>query len=118
MPTSARIILTDVDGVLLEWERHFTKWMQLRSYFDEHGIRNYPYKLVDTGQDDYEMANRFGVSKDVIRQEIREFNRSAWMGTQTANAGITDLGQTATRRGVDLRTNNITDFRHTGTRTA
>ena len=82
MPTSARIILTDVDGVLLEWERHFTKWMQLRSYFDEHGIRNYPYKLVDIGQDDYEMANRFGVSKDVIRQEIREFNRSAWMGTQ------------------------------------
>jgi hypothetical protein len=28
------------------------------------------------------MANRFGVSKDTIRQEIREFNRSAWMGTQ------------------------------------
>ena len=82
MPTSDRIILTDVDGVLLEWEHHFTKWLQLRSYFDKNGNRNYPYKLVDTSHDDYEMANRFGVSKDTIRQEIREFNRSAWMGTQ------------------------------------
>ena len=25
--TINRIILTDVDGVLLEWEHHFTKWM-------------------------------------------------------------------------------------------
>jgi FMN phosphatase YigB (HAD superfamily) len=82
MPTSNRIILTDVDGVLLEWEHHFTKWLQLRSYFDENGNRYYPYKLVDNSHDDYEMANRFGVSKDTIRQEIREFNRSAWMGTQ------------------------------------
>ena len=82
MPTSDRIILTDVDGVLLEWEHHFTKWLQLRSYFDENGNRYYPYKLVDNSHDDYEMANRFGVSKSIIRQEIREFNRSAWMGTQ------------------------------------
>jgi len=82
MPTSARIILTDVDGVLLEWEHHFTKWMSLRSYFDDKGMRYYPYKLADSSLDDYEMANRFGVSKDTIRQEIREFNRSAWMGTQ------------------------------------
>ena len=50
MPISNRIILTDVDGVLLEWEHHFTKWLQLRSYFDKNGIRNYPYKLVDTGR--------------------------------------------------------------------
>jgi FMN phosphatase YigB (HAD superfamily) len=82
MPTSDRIILTDVDGVLLEWEHHFTKWLQLRSYFDKNGKRNYPYRLLDNKQDDYEMAHRFGVSKDSIRQEIREFNRSAWMGTQ------------------------------------
>ena len=50
MPTSNRIILTDVDGVLLEWEHHFTKWLQLRSYFDKNGTRNYPYKLVDIGK--------------------------------------------------------------------
>jgi hypothetical protein len=28
------------------------------------------------------MAKRFGVTKDEIRALIREFNRSAWMGTQ------------------------------------
>ena len=32
MPISNRIILTDVDGVLLEWENHFTKWMVSRGY--------------------------------------------------------------------------------------
>ena len=37
MPTSNRIILTDVDGVLLEWERHFTTWMLERNYYDESG---------------------------------------------------------------------------------
>ena len=82
MPTSNRIILTDVDGVLLEWEHHFTKWMAMRSYFDDRGVRYYPYKQLPDMYDDYEMANRYGVSKDTIRQEIREFNRSAWMGTQ------------------------------------
>jgi|TARA_R110001632_G_scaffold153304_2_gene271132 uncharacterized HAD superfamily protein len=83
MPISAsRIILTDVDGVLLEWEHHFTKWLQLRSYFDKNGNRNYPYKLLDAKHDDYDMSKRFGISKETISQEIREFNRSAWMGTQ------------------------------------
>ena len=82
MPTSNRIILTDVDGVLLEWEHHFTKWLQLRSYFDKNGNRNYPYKLLDAGQDNYDMSKRFGISKETISQEIRELNRSAWMGTQ------------------------------------
>ena len=82
MLTSNRIILTDVDGVLLEWEHHFTKWLQLRSYFDKNGNRNYPYKLLDAKHDDYDMSKRFGISKETISQEIREFNRSAWMGTQ------------------------------------
>ena len=83
MPISAsRIILTDVDGVLLEWERHFTKWLQLRSYFDKNGNRNYPYKLLDAKHDNYDMSKRFEISKETISQEIREFNRSAWMGTQ------------------------------------
>ena len=83
MPISAsRIILTDVDGVLLEWEHHFTKWLQLRSYFDKNGNRNYPYKLLDAKHDDYDMSKRFEISKETISQEIREFNRSAWMGTQ------------------------------------
>ena len=55
MPTSNRIILTDVDGVLLEWENHFSEWMINRSYFDENGKRFYPYKLLDDKQNTYEI---------------------------------------------------------------
>ncbi len=83
MPASSnRIILTDVDGVLLEWENHFTEWMLQRSYFDEDSERYYPYKLLPGKQNTYEMAERFGLSVNEIRKEIREFNKSAWMGTQ------------------------------------
>ena len=82
MPTSNKIILTDVDGVLLEWENHFTKWMLQRTLFDEKGSRVYPYRLLEDKENTYEMAERFGVTIPEIRKEIREFNRSAWMGTQ------------------------------------
>ena len=82
MPASTRIILTDVDGVLLEWEHHFTKWMVQRTYFDKKGSRFHPYRLLENKENTYEMAERFGVTIPEIRKEIREFNRSAWMGTQ------------------------------------
>jgi FMN phosphatase YigB (HAD superfamily) len=89
MPTSNnRIILTDVDGVLLEWEHHFTEWMLQRSYFDNEvgegyvGKKIYPYKLLDNKENTYEMADRFGLTKTEVRKEIREFNKSAWMGNQ------------------------------------
>ena len=82
MPTSNRIILTDVDGVLLEWEHHFTKWMLQRTLFDERGARYHPYRLLPNKENTYEMAERFGLTKNEVRKEIREFNRSAWMGTQ------------------------------------
>ena len=82
MPQSDRIILTDVDGVLLEWEHHFTKWMLQRTYFDKKGSRFHPYRLLEDKESTYEMAERFGVTIPEIRKEIREFNRSAWMGTQ------------------------------------
>ena len=82
MPQSNRIILTDVDGVLLEWEHHFTKWMLQRTLFDKKGSRYHPYKLLEDKENTYEMAERFGITIPEIRKEIREFNRSAWMGTQ------------------------------------
>ena len=83
MPTSNRIILTDVDGVLLEWERHFTDWMLQRSYYNNNEERIYLYKLLPNKQNTYEMAERFGLSVPEIRKEIREFNKSAWMATQS-----------------------------------
>ena len=82
-----RIILTDVDGVLLEWEHHFTKWMLQRTLFDEKGSRYHPYRLLEDKENTYEMAERFGVTIPEIRKEIREFNRSAWMGTQRPMPG-------------------------------
>ncbi len=56
--------------------------MNQRSYFNDKGDRIYPYQLQPGVENDYEMANRFGVDKKTIRKEIREFNKSAWMGTQ------------------------------------
>jgi FMN phosphatase YigB (HAD superfamily) len=82
MQQSNRIILTDVDGVLLEWEHHFTKWMLQRTLFDKRGSRYHPYNLLPDKQNTYEMNERFGITKEEVRKEIREFNRSAWMGTQ------------------------------------
>ena len=83
MQPSNRIILTDVDGVLLEWENHFTKWMLQRSYYHQTtGTKIFPYKLLPNKQNTYEMAERFGLTKYEIRKEIREFNKSAWMYTQ------------------------------------
>ncbi len=94
MPISNnRIILTDVEGVLLEWEKHFTEWMLQRSYFETPvgegyvGKKIYPYTLLDNKENTYEMAERFGLTKTEVRKEIREFNKSAWMATQPPMPG-------------------------------
>ena len=78
MPISNRIILTDVDGVLLEWENHFTKWMITRGH-----------KLKENYKSEYDMGKRFifysnvfNEDPDYIKLAIREFNKSAWMATQ------------------------------------
>jgi hypothetical protein len=56
--------------------------MLQRTLFDERGARYHPYKLLPDKENTYEMAERFGLTKTEVRKEIREFNRSAWMGTQ------------------------------------
>lgn len=66
-----RIILTDVDGVLLDWERHFRKWMKLNGYHEDSSQTN-----------QYDMNVRYGIHEDLKKELIREFNKSAWMGTQ------------------------------------
>lgn len=62
------LILTDVDGVLLDWETKFTEWMETK------GFRPEP------DQFSYEMNLRFGMKKHKIKELIREFNDSAWIG--------------------------------------
>lgn len=71
MPRSDRIILTDVDGVLLEWEKHFEKWMLNKGYEPKAGKETV-----------YSMEKRYGLYKEDKEELIEEFNRSAWMGNQ------------------------------------
>lgn len=64
-----RLILTDCDGVLLDWEWAFNVWVQ------QHGFTLQPgYQLV------YDMGQRYGTSKEQIRKLIKIFNESASIG--------------------------------------
>ena len=71
MPRSDRIILTDVDGVLLEWENHFEKWMITKGYQQKVGKEKV-----------YAMDKRYGLTKKKKEELINQFNNSAWMSTQ------------------------------------
>jgi beta-phosphoglucomutase-like phosphatase (HAD superfamily) len=60
-------ILTDVDGVLLEWEPAFTKWMNSKGYeVKKEGV--------------YKQSTRFGIEQALSDSLTNRFNESAWMG--------------------------------------
>ena len=63
------VILTDVDGVLLNWEYAFDTWMQT------HG-----HSRVDGGQFKYDIGKRYNISYEQGRQLIKYFNESAAIG--------------------------------------
>lgn len=65
----ARIILTDCDGVLLDWEWAFNVWVR------EHGFEEVPGAKLH-----YDMSIRYGVSKEQVRKLIKMFNESAAIG--------------------------------------
>jgi len=67
LKSTDRVILTDADGVLLNWEWAFTIWMQ------EHGFEP---KQSNT----YGIDHRFGIPKDQARKLVRMFNESASIG--------------------------------------
>ena len=66
-----KLILTDCDGVLLDWEYRFKQFM------DEKG-----FTLADDYQTKYSVNDRFVEveNKDHGRQLVTEFNESAWVG--------------------------------------
>lgn len=66
MVETGKVILTDCDGVLLDWENSFHAWMK------EHG-----HERVVEGV--YEMEIAYGIPKAVCKELVREFNESAWM---------------------------------------
>jgi len=64
-----KLILTDADGVLLDWEWAFNVWMQ------EHG-----FEEVAGSKLNYDMSVRYGIPKEQVKKLIRLFNESAAIG--------------------------------------
>jgi len=64
-----KIILTDCDGVVLDWEEGFSVWME------HHG-----HNTVDGYQYMYNIGDRYGVSKEQGSQMVKVFNESAAIG--------------------------------------
>lgn len=64
-----KIILTDADGVLLDWEYAFDVYMR------QHG-----FNKVDGGNLKYNIGSRYGIDMDQGKKLIKIFNESAHMG--------------------------------------
>ena len=65
-----KIILTDADGVLLNWEYAFTCWMEQQGYQEQPGA-NFQYDI----------AKRFNIeSNNKGHKLVRQFNESAAIG--------------------------------------
>jgi FMN phosphatase YigB (HAD superfamily) len=64
-----KIILTDADGVLLDWEYAFGVWME------QHG-----FQKAEDSQFKYDIGKRYGIEKDQAKKLIKMFNESAHMG--------------------------------------
>lgn len=62
-----KTILTDCDGVLLDWELSFHRWMKARGH-----------NQVNHGH--YEVEHMYDMSRERGKQLIIEFNNSSWMG--------------------------------------
>ncbi len=64
-----KIILTDADGVLLDWEYAFDVYMQ------QHG-----FNKQDGGNLKYNIGSRYGIDPEQGKKLIKIFNESAHMG--------------------------------------
>ena len=64
-----KIIVCDVDGVLLNWEDAFQVWMEHQGF-----------KKVKGHQFIYNAAEQFGLSKTEGKKWVRLFNQSAAIG--------------------------------------
>ncbi len=64
-----KVILTDCDGVLLNWEYAFITWMK------RHG-----YTEVENGHVFYDIGDRYGIPKDEKTRLIKFFNESSAIG--------------------------------------
>lgn len=69
MELCERLILTDCDGVVLNWENAFNEWMKARGY-----------RKVPNGNSVYKIGSRYGIDQDYGYRLVREFNNSSWIG--------------------------------------
>lgn len=63
-----KVILTDCDGVLLNWEYAFSVWMERHNYT----IKGDPYV--------YDIGERYGISNDEKKRLVKFFNESSAIG--------------------------------------
>jgi len=77
-----KIILTDCDGVLLDWESAFHEWMVERGYV-----------AIETAI--YDISKMYGLEKKQGKALVKDFNESAWMGylkaLRDARSGVAKL---------------------------
>ena len=66
-----KVILTDVDGVLLNWEWSFKTWLK------EHFFTTKGRELVEIVPGSYEMNERYGLTVEEGKEYVRLFNKSA-----------------------------------------
>lgn len=64
-----KVILTDCDGCLLNWEYAFNVWME------RHG-----HKLVAGNETHYDMGVRYGITKEEKKKLVKHFNESSAIG--------------------------------------
>lgn len=62
-----RKILTDIDGVVLDWESSFTAWMEKEGYTVKE-------------ENEYKQSVRFGITQTKADELVKTFNESAWVG--------------------------------------
>jgi len=77
-----KTILTDCDGVLLDWQLAFHEWMISKGY-------------VQQATAVYDISIMYGITKVEGKRLVREFNESAWMGflpaLRDARSGVAKL---------------------------
>ena len=64
-----KYIITDIDGVVLDWEEGFSIWME------HHG-----HEKVDGFQFIYSIGDRYGISREQGSKLVKQFNESAAIG--------------------------------------
>src|SRR6056300_476964 len=67
-----KVILTDCDGVLLDWDYSFNQWMK------RHG-----YPINEEKRFSYSLQERYNITTEQKRDLVRTFNESATAGFLT-----------------------------------